>query len=78
MAQQYGLGSSRYALTIDLGDNDELDIGETQENHVVYEKLREARRLLMLHHQPRVLAWVHDLTSIKEEVSNAQLSDSMG
>ncbi|KAI8058502.1 hypothetical protein BDF22DRAFT_739916 [Syncephalis plumigaleata] len=69
---EHGLGSSRYSLTINLGDADRAEVAENPENHILFEELRSGRRLLRSHHLPRVSEWLDALGHSESEIPQAR------
>jgi hypothetical protein len=70
MVHEHGLGSSRYSLTINLGDSDRAEVSENPENHILFEELRSGRRLLRTRHLGRVTEWLDALGHSESEVND--------
>ena len=65
MATIAALGSSNYALTITLSRSDPLadiaEVKETPDNEIVFQELRECRRLIEKKLLPRIKSWAFAL-----------------
>ncbi|KAI9592993.1 hypothetical protein BDF19DRAFT_450069 [Syncephalis fuscata] len=67
MVHEHGLGSSRYALTINLNDSDHAEVQEIPENRILFEELRTGRRLLKTRHLERITGWLDALGHSESE-----------
>lgn len=66
----HGLGSNRYTITVDLSENSIMeDVKETDDNHVVFDQLREAYTVLETKHIPQLNVWLNTLVKIEIAVS---------
>lgn len=66
----HGLGSNRYTITVDLSDTSIMDdVNETDDNHVVFDQLREAYTVLETKHIPQLNVWINELIKIEITVS---------
>ncbi|KAL1925709.1 uncharacterized protein VTP21DRAFT_592 [Calcarisporiella thermophila] len=72
MAASYGLGSSRYTLTITISRDKPLDfIDENPENKIVYDTMREFYRVMVKKQEPLVSQWINALTKLEIEDTKA-------
>lgn len=70
----HGLGSNRYTITVDLSDTSIMDdVKETDDNHVVFDQLREAYTVLETKHIPQLNVWINALIKIEITVSTSRM-----
>lgn len=61
----HGLGSSRYTITVDLSEDAIAeDIEENDDNHIVFDQLREAYTVLETKHLKQLNNWINALVKI--------------
>ncbi|KAI7897382.1 uncharacterized protein EV154DRAFT_475700 [Mucor mucedo] len=62
----HGLGSNRYTITVDLSEDSIIeDVKETDDNHIVFDQLREAYTVLETKHIPQLNVWINALVKIE-------------
>jgi hypothetical protein len=65
----HGLGSSRYTITVDLSEDAIAeDIEETDDNHIVFDQLREAYTVLETKHIKQLNGWINALVKTDIDV----------
>ncbi|KAI8885060.1 hypothetical protein K501DRAFT_322635 [Backusella circina FSU 941] len=61
----YGLGSSRYTITIEMSKDDVMqDIEETEENKIVFDQLRESFTVLETNYSKQLNKWINTLIKL--------------
>jgi hypothetical protein len=66
----HGLGSSRYTITVDLSEDSLMeDVKETDDNHIIFDQLREAYTVLETKHIIQLNGWINSLIKIEINVS---------
>jgi hypothetical protein len=71
IAEEHGLGSIRYELTITLSSHNPVDVTETSDNSILYENLRASHKLL-LKHLDAVSTWLSELMKLDVEVKSVR------
>jgi hypothetical protein len=66
----HGLGSSRYTIEIDLSDGNLMDdVKESEDNEILFEKLRESYKIMTSKHLTKINEWLKNLVKIEHTVS---------
>ncbi|KAG2183361.1 hypothetical protein INT43_006367, partial [Umbelopsis isabellina] len=61
----HGLGSSRYTIEIDLSERNMMDdVKESEENEIIFEKLRESYKIMQHKHLSKINGWLSNLVKI--------------
>ncbi|KAJ2964417.1 hypothetical protein NQZ79_g628 [Umbelopsis isabellina] len=61
----HGLGSSRYTIEIDLSEGNIMDdVKESEENEIIFEKLRESYKIMQSKHLSKINSWLSNLVKI--------------
>ncbi|KAM3581306.1 hypothetical protein VKS41_006131 [Umbelopsis sp. WA50703] len=61
----HGLGSSRYTIEIDLSEGNIMDdVKESEDNEIIFEKLRESYKIMQSKHLSRINSWLSNLVKI--------------
>ncbi|KAH8551528.1 hypothetical protein BGW37DRAFT_494019 [Umbelopsis sp. PMI_123] len=62
----HGLGSSRYTIEIDLSDGNLMDdVKESEDNEILFEKLRESYKIMTSKHLTKIKEWLKNLVKIE-------------
>jgi L-lactate utilization protein LutB len=66
----HGLGSSRYTIEIDMSDGNIMeDVKESEDNEILFEKLRESYKIMKSKHLSKINSWLNNLVKIENAVS---------
>ncbi|KAI8578428.1 hypothetical protein K450DRAFT_272843 [Umbelopsis ramanniana AG] len=62
----HGLGSSRYTIEIDLSEGNVMeDVKESEDNEILFEKLRESYKIMTSKHLTKINEWLKNLVKIE-------------